>query len=412
MHAVDILIPSFDNFGFLSPLLHSIVSQNVTHGMTHVTVINNGHKDSCDWIQNPMVTVISPGKNLGWEGALKLGLEKTKAPFVMFLNDDTNVPVSSRLWLNIMLQHFVNPNVGAVGPSSNVVMGLQNIFTDITPHVFPVKFLIGFCMLLRREAIEKAGGIDDSLPGGDDLDISIRLRKAGYSLICDRNVFVYHHGFTTGNKVHGDSTRRNGWNSFEMWEKTNHALIRKHGFAEWWDCYKGAWDLPKFELGEYHHDIEGDLIRERIVGDVILDLGSGGNKTVPNAIGVDMIPHGEAIDTLVDTKSTADVVADVSKELPFEQNSVDTIICRHILEHLMDSVTVLRHWRGLLKEKGRLIIAVPHNGLIDSIPLNPEHVHAWVPESLKSLLESCGYKVVEQLNSGNGVSFITVCEKA
>lgn len=42
-----------------------------------------------------------------------------------------------------------------------------------------------------------------------------------------------------------------------------------------------------------------------------------GNKTVPNAIGVDMIANNEFIETLVDTVSTADVNADITKPLPF-----------------------------------------------------------------------------------------------
>jgi len=384
----------------------------VAMNLIHIYVVNNGHPDSCNWINHDHVTVIqSEGKNLGWEGALKLGLEKSQAPFVMFLNDDTFIPPSSRLWISKMIQSFIDPDVGAVGPSSNVVMGLQNIFTQTPIPVFTTKFLIGFCFLVRREAIMKAGGIDDSLPGGDDLDMSIRLRDAGYKLICNKDVFVYHHGFKTGTRVHGSVAQMNGWNSFEMLEKTNHALIRKHGFKKWWDCTKGAWEMPSLTSSE-SHDTEGDLIRERIVGDVILDLGCAGNKTVPHAIGVDMIPKDQVVETLVSQVSEADVTADVSKELPFEQNSVDTIIARHIVEHLMDSVTVLRHWRGLLKENGRLIIAVPNNAVHLTIPMNPEHVHGFSPESIKSLLEVCGYRVIEQLDGGNTISFITIAERA
>jgi hypothetical protein len=312
--------------------------------------------------------------------------------------------------LNKLLQPFIDPKVGAVGPASNVVMGLQNIFSYTPISIFTTKYLIGFCFLARRSALEEVGGIDTSLPGGDDLDMSIRLRKAGYKLIVDKNVFVYHHGFQTGNRVHGGSDVRGGWNSFEMMEKTNKALIQKHGFITWWECMKGGYEMPSLVHGE-SKDTEGNFIRERIKGDIVLDLGCGGNKTVPHAIGVDMIAKDEVIETLVNTKSSADVNADLTQPLPFEEKSVDTIIARHIVEHLMDSVTILRHWRSLLRENGRLIIAVPNNAIHLSIPMNPEHVHGFSPESMKSLLEVCGYKVVEQLDGGNTISFITVAEK-
>ena len=412
MHAVSIIIPTYNNYEYLAPCLNSILSNITALNLFHIYVINNGHKESCDWIKHDQVTVIqSEGKNLGWEGALKLGLEKTDSPFVLFLNDDIFIPTTSRLWINKMLQAFIDPEVGAVGPSSNVVMGLQNIFTQTLISVFTTKFLIGFCFMVRREAIEKAGGIDDSLPGGDDMDMSIRLRKAGYKLIANKDVFVYHHGFKTGTRVQGDAAQRNGWNSYEMLEKTNHALIKKHGFAEWWNTTKGAWEMPSVVHSE-SHDTEGDIIRERIVGDVILDLGCAGNKTIPNAIGVDMIPKDEVVETLMHQVSQADVVADVSQPLPFEENSVDTICARHILEHLMDCVTVLRHWRTLLRENGRLIIAVPNNAVHLTIPMNPEHVAGYSPASLKALLEVCGYRVIEQLDGGNTISFVTVATKA
>lgn len=411
MHTLDVIIPTYNNYEYLAPCLQSIVSQNVTHGMTHVTVINNGHKDSCDWIKNDMVTVVTPGKNLGWEGGIKLGLEKTKAPFVMFLNDDTFLPVNQRLWVNRLLQHFIDPKVGAVGPSSNVVMGLQNIFQNITPTIFEVKYLIGFCMLVKREAVEKAGGIDTSLPGGDDLDLSIRLRQAGYKLIVDRDVFLYHHGFKTGNRIYGDVQKMNGWNSYEMLEKTNHALIKKHGFRVWSETMQGG--IIGNTVGESSsQDTEGDIIRKHIKGEVVLDLGCAGNKTIPTAIGVDMVPKDEAVETLTGQVSQADVVADVSQPLPFDDESADTIIMRHILEHIMDFVPVLKGLRSLLKEKGRLIIAVPNNGRLLSIPMNIEHVHGFDPQSMKNIVELCGFKMIDQMDGGNGISFISIFEKA
>lgn len=409
-HALDIIIPTYNNFEYLRPCLESILRNKTSQGLFHIYVVNNGHESSCDWVHHQDITVFNAGSNLRWEGALEYALAKTSAPYVMFLNDDVLIPPTSKMWINQLLQHFISDEVGAVGPSSNVVMGLQNIFHQTDLSVFTAKYLIGFCYMTRRKAIIEVGGIDPSLPGGDDLDMSIRLRDAGYKLIVDKNVFVYHHGFKTGTRVNGDAQKMNGWNSYEMIEKTNHALIRKHGFKKWWDCIKGGFDLPSI-VHTTAHDSEGNVIRQHIIGDKILDLGCGGNKTVPNAIGVDMIAKNDFIETLANTVSTADVNADITKPLPFEENSVDTIIARHIVEHLMDSVTILKHWRTLLKVNGRLIIAVPNNAIHKSIPMNVEHVHGFDPVSMKSLLEVCGFRVIEQLDGGNTISFITVAEK-
>lgn len=409
-HALDILIPSFNNYEYLRPCLESILRNKTSAGLFHIYVVNNGHENSCDWIQNPDVTVFNTGENLGWEGALKYAIDKTEAPYLLFLNDDTLIPPTSRLWINKLLQHFMSPEVGAVGPSSNVVMGLQNIFNQTDLNIFTASYLIGFCFMTSRKAIIEAGGIDDSLPGGDDLDMSIRLRDAGYKLIVDKEVFVYHHGFKTGNRVYGDVQKMNGWNSYEMLEKTNHALIRKHGFKKWWECIKGGYSLPSIKHTT-SHDSEGDIIRQYIIGDKILDLGCAGNKTVPNAIGVDMIARDEVVETLAGQVSQADVVADVSQPLPFEENSVDTIIQRHILEHLMDTMSVLKECYRLLKSGGLLIIAVPNNAIHLTIPMNVEHVHGFNPISLQHFGESAGFEMVDQIDGGNTISFITIFRK-
>ena len=178
-HALDIIIPTYNNFEYLRPCLESILRNKTSQGLFHIYVVNNGHESSCDWVHHQDITVFNAGSNLRWEGALEYALAKTSAPYVMFLNDDVLIPPVSMMWINQMLQHFISDEVGAVGPSSNVVMGLQNIFNLTDLNVFTAKYLIGFCFITRRKAIIEAGGIDPSLPGGDDLDMSIRLRDKG-----------------------------------------------------------------------------------------------------------------------------------------------------------------------------------------------------------------------------------------
>lgn len=409
---VSIIIPTWNNQDYLQPCLASLIKYRPSEKPFHIYVINNGHPNSCDWINSPLVTVINAGKNLGWEGGLKLGLEQSDSEFVVFLNDDTYIPSFSRLWLTNALQHFKWDKVGAVGPASNVVMGKQSIFSMEKYDVFRAKFLIGYCFIVRRSALMEVGGIDDTLPGGDDLDMSIRLRDGGYHLFVDKNIFVYHHGFKTGERVHGGSDKAFGWNSYEFKERSDTALIKKHGFAKWCDVMSGIHEYAfDMDMSRHWEDREGEVIRTYING-VTLDLGCGGNKTSPEVIGVDMIPQGEVIDTLSHgTKSQADVHADVSKKLPFDNEYADTIIARHILEHTQDPIAVLREWSRVLKKGGKIIVAVPNQDMINSIPMNPEHLHSWNPQAMISLFNSVGLSVLEQLDPQNGISFITIGDK-
>jgi SAM-dependent methyltransferase len=330
------------------------------------------------------------------------------------MNDDTFVPISSAYWLKEMVRNMdgYSPRIGAIGPASNVVMGRQNIFAEPKIMKFEVPFLIGFCILIRREALDAAGGIDDTLPGGDDLDLSIRIRDAGYALVVRKDIFVWHYGFQTGERLNGSYDKPGGWNSREMTDNTNMGLIKKHGLSKWFDTlYPGMFNpIKEFTKGIVDTDMEGKYAREYIKGKKIIELGCGNKKTVPEAIGVDKVPGGEEVPNLYE-KSVADIRADVEKELPFEENSVDTIIARHILEHCVDTISTLRNWIKILKPGGRLIIAVPDESSEITINLNPEHVHVFTPESLQTTLDLLGLKKIKVLVGYNTVSFLAVYEK-
>ena len=410
---VSIIIPTWNNYQYLSSCLNSLLSVSFVSGLAKIYVVNNGHKDSCDFIpkDHPQITVLQAGKNLGWEGGLKLGLEHSKGEFVMFLNDDTFVPLGSHHWIMKMLNHFNDKRIGAVGPASNVVMGAQNIFATSEPHVKYVNYLIGFCVMFKRSILEEIGGVDDTLPGGDDLDYSIRLRDKGYRLVADRTIFVFHHGFKTGERIHGASEKPFGWNSPEFTDRTNNGIIHKHGFRKWFDT---LYKTPKYQDTEKPiGDREGDAIRDIVTtsgADIIYDLGCGATKTVPFAIGVDMIPKGQEIDTLNHVKSVADITADVSKPLPVKV-AADMIIARHIIEHMLDPIDAIRNWMDALKSKGLLVIATPNEDYFQSMIANIEHKHTWNPQAFASMVKAMGYRVHEEINPENGISFITVIEK-
>jgi len=227
---VAILIPSVDNRSYLEPCLRSI--RDYTQGARyHLCVINNGEPESCRWIDDPAVHVIQAGGNIGWERGLELGLKRTRAPYVLFLNDDTLILRQHAGWLASLAGDLEDPRVAAAGPASNTVAGPQSVTQSLQPCTYSARFLIGFCLLVKRSALLEVGGIDCTLPGGDDIDLSIRLRKAGYTLVCDRRVYVYHYGYRTGARLHGGPEVPGGWNSLLMTGMTRAALIDKHGQA-------------------------------------------------------------------------------------------------------------------------------------------------------------------------------------
>ena len=132
----------------------------------------------------------------------------------------------------------------------------------------------------------------------------------------------------------------------------------------------------------------------------ILDLGCGQHKTIPEAIGIDIEPG-------------ADVQGSIDR-LNYYDGSVDVIISRHSLEHVLDPIKALKEWRRVLKPGGRIIIVLPDHGNIDTMhPMlsSGKHLHAYSRESFTSLVELCGLVVEEMITVVDSWSFGAVLRK-
>jgi GT2 family glycosyltransferase len=205
-------------------------------GDRELIIVNNG-KQPCekDYAHIPNLVVVSLPENKGWEGGLREGLKVAKGEFICFQNDDVHIPQSDPRFYDTLME----TNVDVVAPITTCAAGIQSIFHQNTPvSVTEVSMLIFLCVVIKKEALNAAGGIDDTLPGGDDLDLSIRMRLAGKRLFVNPNAFIVHHGMQTGNRVKGDFTVDGGWNSEKMQDNTNKALIQKHGFRTWMETMR------------------------------------------------------------------------------------------------------------------------------------------------------------------------------
>lgn len=407
---IDIIVPTYNNEEYLNPCVVSILKTGVLSDLANLIIVNNGKQDiERAFGGHPSIKILNSDKNLGWEGGLELGLKNSTAPFVVFQNDDTFIPNSSALFYQRLLSSFQDESIAAVGPSTTCAAGLQSIFHPSCPQTkLEVSYLIFFTVMVRRAHLDAVGGVDTQLPGGDDFDLSMRFRKAGYHIVLDPMAFIIHHGFKTGTRVRGTSEMKGGWNSVEMTDRTNQYLIRKHGFKDFFKTLTGL----NYSNQAPAQDLEGDIVRSFINGqESIVELGCGGKKTVDRAIGVDRVKKGMLIPQLHGVVSVADVVADVGDKLPFEENSQDVVVARHILEHMTQEIKTLKNWGKIVRPGGKLIIAVPDERVTNGIPLNPEHCRIYTEESLSDVMELLGWEKIETKSAQNGVSFVGVFKK-
>lgn len=391
---LTIQIPTYQNIQQLCATLSSLMMH--TDYPYKIKVINNdgtpeGEKQIEETLaeyQTDLIEVVHAHANKGWMGANNMMLDRCDTPLVCLMNDDVFfLPGIPSFW-DDTCRWFKDTDVGAVGPISNFVMGAQNMSQGGVHTISETSLLIGFCVVMRTSAIKEIGGLDEMLPGGDDLDWSIRLRDAGYKLLIDRTAFLYHVGQQTGHRVNPGY-----WDSEEHQNKTDNALIRKHGVEKWYDVRQARhWKYgpPLQDLFNEKVWYEG-LVAER-PGKRGLNLGCG-HMEIEGVPGLDLAKRGETgSGGRKFSEATNDLTADAAT-LPVADGSLDYIIAAHVFEHLLDPVATLSEWARALKPGGELLASLPNHGSVNTMLIDADRVHAFVPSSTRNLLEALGWDV-------------------
>ena len=391
---LTIAIPTFGNLDQLQHTLYSLLYY--TEYPYRILIINNDGTEAGKAAINGIserigyddIKVLNPGANMGWMGAINLALEETDTPLFCTLNDDVAfLPGRNEFWRELT-KHFGDDKVGAVGPCSNFVSSKQNVFSFGTPNTCYTTLLIGFCMVIRTDALKMIGGLDESLPGGDDLDTSIRLRKSGYELVIERAAYLHHIGQQTGSRV-----QEGYWDSIEHWEATNNAIIKKHGIRAWYVTLNAQ--IYSGKTAESRYNAEGDWVSSWVDSykdGVVLNAGSGASNL---GIGMDKAKPGESgAGGRKFNEADPDMVGDV-QEVPLVDKSVDLVVASHLFEHITDPVELLGEWRRTLKDDGKMIIVCPDESKMPTMVLDHTHKHAYTADSMKRLLEVSGWDCVE-----------------
>ena len=200
---------------------------------------DNSSTDRCRDIQ-----FIRNEKNLGYAGGNNAGIDASSGGYVLVLNNDTVVtPGWAERLIGCAEQ---DPAIGLVGPVTNSISGPQLVkrvpydtdslaglesFSEEWAHKHsgdsqPFWRVVGFAMLIKREVIDRIGGLDERYGIGnfEDDDYSIRAAIAGYKSVIATDCFIHHFGSKTFS------------NSKVDYKKILHAN---------WEVFKRKWELPK-----------------------------------------------------------------------------------------------------------------------------------------------------------------------
>jgi GT2 family glycosyltransferase len=405
---LTIAIPTYNNNQQLNWCIRSLFGY--TEFPYKVVIVNNSPENNKNLDHfaamsnvGELLTVKHMGENAGWMGGINAALAECDTEFFCMMNDDVVfLPGHNTFWRKLW-ECMQDEGVGAAGPCSNFVAGCQSLLMLDVPELADTRLLIGFCLLTRTQLLKDLGGLDACLPGGDDLDLSIRIRKAGLRLMIRRDCYLHHFGQQTGKKLFGDQ-----WDSKDHQEAINNSLIRKHGVKEWHDVITPVWDYTGTtrEANGSENEVDWMAGNLRTLEGEGLNLGCGSMKyDVPGLRiqGVDLNNPGEH--GTGGTKyypSTPDIVGDAVALNFALHESMDVLIAQHLIEHLLDPILALERWFQVLKPGGTLLVTAPDQSRMETILLDCTHLHAYTADSLRRMLSRCGFRVHECRTIGWG----------
>lgn len=239
VHPVSIVILSYNIKEILKRCVESI-RNTCKSGSYELVIVDNASTDGVvEWLKEQKDIVLQCNtENKGFAGGCNQGIEMAaEENDVMLLNNDTIVPPNAIFWLRMGL--YEREMVGAVGPLTNFAGNDQQIVNtfdtiegymelaaqicgpELTPYENKV-WLVGFAMIVKREAVNQVGGLDTRYEWGnyEDNDYGLKLTKAGYELLLCHNSFIYHYGslnMTKDIEKYGHYTRENYQKFIDKW---------------------------------------------------------------------------------------------------------------------------------------------------------------------------------------------------
>jgi GT2 family glycosyltransferase len=225
---VSIVIVNWNSREFLRKCLASIEA-SVRTIRYEVVVIDSGSFDGCEAMlreQYPQVRFLQSSENLGFAKANNRAFEASSGECVLFLNPDTEVVGSAIETMHAFLTSL--PDAGIVGCrlinsdgtlQSSCVQSIPTITNQVLdseffrnlwpksalwgmaalfdngPGASEVEGISGACLMVRRSIFEQVGRFsEDYFMYVEDLDLSCKVRRAGYRNYYIPGATVTHHG--------------------------------------------------------------------------------------------------------------------------------------------------------------------------------------------------------------------------
>lgn len=203
----DIIIPVWDQLEATRACLEHLV-RNTGFPYRLIIIDNASRADTKKYLESfaagrpPDVKLIRNEENVGFVKAVNQGFGVSDSPYVCLMNNDT---VPAPKWLENMVE-FADSHgeIGLVNPLCNghgerSIDEYARILDNNKGKYMETNQCFGFCMLIKREVIDKIGILDErfGIGGFDDTDYSMRAYRSGYRCAVVYSAYVYHKEHTS-----------------------------------------------------------------------------------------------------------------------------------------------------------------------------------------------------------------------
>lgn len=194
--------------------------------------------------QRPGWRVIDDDGPFNWAALNNAAVQLTTTPWLLFLNDDVDVPEADTL-SRLVRYLALDPVIGAVGARldfgpeqgggvqhDGIVTDQQWVASEIRDNSSNEGFLMprnvsavtGACLLTTRSAFDACGGFDERLAVSyNDVDYCLHLRRRGYRIVQASDVTCIHRASRTRGQIVA------GTPAYRQWQEESQLMRDKWG---------------------------------------------------------------------------------------------------------------------------------------------------------------------------------------
>ena len=274
---VSILIPNYEHWKTLKKCIDSIMSLSTYDNYEIIIIENNSKgKDTFDYYaslkDNEKIRIVTWEGKFNYSAINNFGFKYTKGEYILLLNND--IEVISPNWIEEMLMFTQRKDVGAVGAMlyyknnriqhAGVLLGLRGVanhahyrwqrnsygYCNRLITVQNYSAVTAACCMIPRHVFEEINGLDESFEVAfNDVDMCMRIRKAGYLIVWTPYAELYH--YESESRGYEDTT-----------EKQARFVGEVRRFQEKWGKELAAGDLyynPNLTLEREDFSVTGEI---------------------------------------------------------------------------------------------------------------------------------------------------------